>query len=282
MSSQTTSMPPATGGAAWLFHLFYFTSTGLLAGGLGLVFEPPFVGFIAMVLLWLPLIGLMPWVWHRLTGQAVELHGLAMFLVLMSWAGVAAYVDALPWWWRYPSPPNVVVEDLPTHPDPLIARVRGGRVQTQYAHLYTRRSYDSRRSSTTTISVCVAPITSYTWTPNQAVSVWAVCASLPETCRRCPEWTMVQADVIPVSSFTSTAPEVAAQRAAQHHGLTLGTPVRMVTWVESARAELEVRMRHLVVFIWGLYLLWVVCVGLARGINAVGEWRNTCTKSPQS
>jgi hypothetical protein len=250
----------------------------LLAAGLGLVFQQSFVGFIVMVLLWLPFIGLMPWVWQKLTGQVVEMHGLAMLMILISWAGVSAYVDALPWWWQYPSPPEVAAQALSTHPDPLIARVRGGRVQTQYAYLHTSRHYDSRRSTTTTTLSCIAPITAHEWTPDQAVSVWAICDSLPETCRRCPEWKMEEADVIPVSSWSNSVPDVAAQRAAQHHGLTVGTSVRMVTWVKSAPVALQARVRTVAVFIWGFYLLWAVCVGLARGINAIGEWHDRRTR----
>lgn len=268
------SKPALPQGAAWLFHLFYFTSTGLLAAGLGLVFQQSFVGFIVMVLLWLPSIGLMPWVWQKLTGQVVEMHGLAMLMILISWAGVSAYVDALPWWWQYPSPPEVAAQALSTHPDPLIARVRGGRVQTHYAYLHTSRHYDSRRSTTTTTLSCVAPITAHEWTPDQAIGVWAVCDTVPSTCSRCPEWTMKEADVIPVLSWGNSVPDVAAQRAAQHHGLTLGTSVRVVTWVKSAPAALHARVRTVAVFIWGFYLLWAVCVGLARGINAIGEWHD--------
>lgn len=258
--AKVTAQKPGT---AWLFHLFYFSSTGLLAAflewGLGANW-----GYIAMVLLWLPSIGLIPWVWLRLSGQEVELHGLAMLMILLSWAGVVTHVGAVHLLWSYSTIPAVAARDLPQHPDPLVVHVRDGNVQTKYAYLHTSRHYDSRRSTTTITHTCVAPITPTGWTPDQTVPLWAVCPDSPSECRQCPDWRRPDADLIPTLAWGESAAHVAAHQAAQRHGLHLSEPVRIALWVRSAEDGLVSRVLVAVASIWGIFLLWGVCATIAR------------------
>jgi hypothetical protein len=258
-AKDTTQKP----GIAWLFHLFYFSSTGLLAAALGSGLGVGWGGII-MLLLSLPSLALMPWIWERWHGKTVAVHGFAIPLLVFSWIGVIAHVDALPLLWAYSTLPEVAARDLAQHPQPLVLRVRDGKVQTRYAYVHSSRTYQGRQSTPTFTQTCVAPVTPTDWTPEQPIPLWAVCPDSPSECRQCRDWRTPNSDLIPPLTWGESSAREAARQAAQRQGLHLSDPVRIAVWVRSASDALLSHVLVAVASIWGMYLLWAMCAIIYR------------------
>ena len=246
--------------AARLFHLFYFSRTGFLAAVLQWALG--IWAYMVMALLWLPSIGLMPWIWMRLNGKQVELHSLAMLMILVSWMGVVSHSGAFPLLRESKTLPEVFVRDLAQYPAPLLVHVRDGKVQTRFAYQHTSRQYDARRSTTTITQSCVAPVTPSDWMPDQIVPLWAVCPELPGECRQCPHWRIPDADLIPPLTWSESSAHEAARQAAEKQNLRLSNPVRVGVWVSSAHHALMSHVALTAGSIWGIFLVWAACRGL--------------------
>lgn len=246
----------------------FFVGSAVLLSALLVTFLSPWVAFAAMAVLWLPLIGLAPEGYRRLTGQEIELHWVMILAVFAPIYGVTAYLPDLVTMLTVPAVTDARASDIPRHPEAVRFDFTDAKVQTSLAWLRTTRTYDARKSTTTVTHTLVAPLTDAAWTPQQPVPAWAVCTHAHAYAERCPDWAWENGGaIVPAPRFDAATRAGLVTEAATKKGLQTLPDARLLVWGESSALLVTKRVVVLLACTLGGYVAW------ALGYSAVFAYR---------
>lgn len=242
----------------------FFVACTVLLSALLCTFLSSVGAFVVMALLWLPLVGVLPAVYHRLSRQAFEVHWIICLGVFLPIYAVTTYLPQLGTLLSVPPVTGIRATEVPLHPDAISFEFSDAVVQTRYAHVRTQRSYDARRSTTNVSHTLIAPLTDASWTPIDPVPAWAICSHGHASVGRCPDWSSRNGGAIsPPPSTAYSRPADLVDVAVTSLKLRSIANPRLLVYGTSATAVTRDRVYLLLCSTVGLYLLWAVLYAIA-------------------
>lgn len=228
--------------------------TALLSCALGSI-----GGFIAMALLWLPLLGLFPALHARLTGDEGEVSWVLVLGVFVTIHGVADAAPNLPTLLTVPPVRDIRVSDLGRYPQALRFDFSDAVVQTRLARVHTKTSRSGKSGSKTVTHSLWAPLTDAGWTPSQPVLAWAICHHGHASSGHCPDFQHANGGaIIPTSFMLPGDVEGMLTAAAADMGLKNSPDARLLVYGASSETLVRLRVYWLLAVTAGLYLVWAV------------------------